>query len=89
MGSDRIPASGSSGGVVEKRCIGCGECVSACAYGAVALVETGQGDKAVVDPALCQGDGLCSSLCATGAIELDRDTDEDILRQIDAALGSG
>ena len=36
--------------------IACGECVSACTYGAVELVETRTGKKASVNPVLCKGD---------------------------------
>jgi heterodisulfide reductase subunit A len=65
--------------------MGCGQCVAACAYGAIELRETRQGDKAVVNPVLCKGDGLCCVKCPTGAIQLKHFTDEGILAQIDAA----
>jgi heterodisulfide reductase subunit A len=87
MGADSIEASGPAGEVIEARCIGCGTCVAACTYGAVRLRETEEGSKAVVDPSLCKGDGLCSSLCATGAIAPPDSPDEEVFRQIDAALG--
>jgi heterodisulfide reductase subunit A len=85
LSHDTITASGSVCEVHEKKCMGCGECVSACAYGAIELRETRQGKKAVVNPVLCKGDGLCNAKCPTGAIQLKHFTDEELLAQIDAA----
>jgi heterodisulfide reductase subunit A len=85
LSHDTITASGSVCAVNEKACIGCGQCTSACTYGAVELHETRQGKKAVVNPVLCKGDGLCTTKCPTGAIQLKHFTDEEILAQIDAA----
>lgn len=87
MSREIVGASGPVCEVIEQKCIGCGECVLACAYGAVALLVTEQGSKAVVNYDLCQGDGLCSSLCATGAIEFRDLSNREIFRQIDAAVG--
>lgn len=81
-------AAGRTGQVVEAKCIGCGTCVLACAYGALRLRKTKNGRKASVDLSLCQGDGLCSSLCATGAVILRDSPDEEIVRQIDAAFAA-
>jgi len=88
LSRDSITASGSVCEVAEQRCIGCGQCVSACAYAAVELTETRQGKKAVVNPVLCKGDGLCCSKCPTGAIQLKHFTDEVILAQVDALAQS-
>jgi heterodisulfide reductase subunit A len=85
LSHDTITASGSVCEVDEKRCIGCGQCVSACTYGAIDLRDTRQGEKAVVNPVLCKGDGLCNATCPTGAIQLKHFTDEELLAQIDAA----
>ena len=81
---DTITASGSICEVDEKRCIGCGQCILACAYDAIELRETRRGKKAVVNPVLCKGDGLCNAMCPTGAIQLKHFTDEEIWAQIDA-----
>jgi heterodisulfide reductase subunit A len=72
--------------VTEKQCMGCGACISACAYGAIEFRKTREGNKAVVNPVLCKGDGLCNAKCPTGAIFLKHFTDEDLLSQIDAAV---
>jgi len=85
LSHDTITASGSICEVDEEKCIGCGQCVSACTYDAIALHETRQEKKAVVNPVLCKGDGLCSAKCPTGAIQLKHFTDEEMWAQIDAA----
>jgi heterodisulfide reductase subunit A len=84
LSHDTVVASGSVAQVNEGRCIGCGACVSACAYGALDLRETKQGKKATVNPVLCKGDGLCNTKCPTGAIQLKHYTDEELLSEIDA-----
>jgi heterodisulfide reductase subunit A len=83
LSHDTVTASGSVCEVVEEACIGCGQCISACTYGAIEFRETRQGKKAVVNPVLCKGDGLCCAKCPTLAIQLKHFTDEEILAQID------
>ena len=72
----------------EKKCIGCGACISACNYGAIEFRKTREGSKAVVNPVLCKGDGLCNAKCPTGAVYLKHFTDEDLESQIDAAVNA-
>ena len=86
LSHDTVVASGSVCEVEEKKCIGCGECISACTYGAIEFEDTKQGKKAKVNPVLCKGDGLCNAKCPTGAIQLKHFTDEEILSQIDALV---
>ena len=86
LSHDIVTVSGSVCEVDERKCMGCGACVSACTYGAIELRETRQGKKAVVNPVICKGDGLCNAMCPTGAIVLKHFTDEEILSQIDAAV---
>jgi len=85
LSNDIITVSGSVCEVDEKKCMGCGACISACTYGAIEFRETRQGKKAVVNPVICKGDGLCNAKCPTGAISLKHFTDEEIVSQIDAA----
>jgi heterodisulfide reductase subunit A len=88
LSHDTVVASGSICEVEEKKCMGCGACISACTYGAIELRETRQGKKAVVNPVLCKGDGLCNAKCPTAAIQLKHFTDEEILAEIDAEAGN-
>ena len=85
LSHDTVTVSGSVCDVVEKKCMGCGECISACTYDAIEFRKTRDGKKAVVNPVLCKGDGLCNTKCPTGAIYLKHFTDDDMLSQIDAA----
>jgi len=86
LSHDTVVASGSICEVDEKKCMGCGQCVSVCTYSAIELRETRrEGKKAVVNPVLCKGDGLCNAKCPTGAIQLKHFNDEEIWAQIDAA----
>ena len=87
LSRDMIVASGSICEVNEGKCMGCGQCISVCTYGAIEFHDTKQGKKAGVNPVLCKGDGLCNTKCPTGAISLKHFTDEEILSQIDAAVG--
>ena len=86
LSHDIVTVSGSVCDVDEKKCMGCGACISACVYGAIEFRKTRQGKKAVVNPVLCKGDGLCNSKCPTGAIFLKHFTDEELLSQIDAVV---
>jgi heterodisulfide reductase subunit A len=86
LSHDTVVASGSVCEVNEKKCMGCGACISVCTYAALEFRETRQGKKAVVNPVICKGDGLCNAVCPTGAISLKHFTDEEILSQIDAAV---
>jgi len=86
LSHDIVTVSGSVCDVDERKCIGCGACISACTYGAIEFRETRQGKKAVVNPVICKGDGLCNAMCPTGAISLKHFTNEELLSQIDAAV---
>jgi heterodisulfide reductase subunit A len=86
LSHDIVTASGSVCEVNERKCIGCGQCISACTYDAIEFRETRQGKKAVVNPVICKGDGLCNAKCPTGAIQLKHYTDQELLSQIDAAV---
>ncbi len=85
LSNDTVVASGSVCQVVERECMGCGACASACTYGAIEVRDTKQGKKATVVPVLCDGCGLCTSKCPTGAIQLKHYTDEELCSQIIAA----
>ena len=48
----------------ENRCVGCGECVQACNFNALALVK----DTILIFDELCHGCGACSYVCPHGAL---------------------
>jgi ferredoxin len=52
----------------EARCDGCGECISSCAEGAIALVG---GKARLVSDVYCDGLGACLSDCPQGAITVE------------------
>ncbi len=87
LSHDTVTASGSVCAVDENKCVSCGACITVCAYGAIEFYDTPQGRKARVNPVLCKGDGLCNAVCPTAAISLKHFTDDEILSQIDAAVG--
>ncbi len=55
-------------------CIGYGDCVAACPYGAITL---NRNHVAVVDPAVCVGCGLCTTICPRKLISLQEKSDVD------------
>jgi len=54
--------------VNEKRCVGCGSCVTSCLYEAMKIGSKG---IAECDPTLCFRCGLCYTRCPIGAITVD------------------
>lgn len=66
----------------ETRCDGCGDCVPACAEGAIRIVD---GTARLIDDAFCDGLGACLGHCPQGAITVERrdadDFDESAVRR--------
>jgi ferredoxin len=57
----------------EERCTGCGECVSACAEGALAIID---GKARLVSENYCDGLGACLGECPEGALKVtERDSE--------------
>jgi heterodisulfide reductase subunit A len=65
-----------------ERCSGCGECVLACPYTAIELVE----GRAQVSETLCKGCGICVGHCLPKAIRLLHFTDEQLVAEMQGAL---
>ena len=58
----------------EDKCNGCGNCITGCAEGALALVD---GKARLVKEQFCDGFGDCIGTCPTGALTIEeRDSDE-------------
>jgi heterodisulfide reductase subunit A len=60
--------------------------MTACTYGAIDFYDTPRGKKARINPVLCKGDGLCNAKCPSAAVFLKHYTNDQVFRQIDAAL---
>ena len=68
----QVPMLASSGYVARidaDRCIGCGDCVRFCQFGALTVRD----GRCVVDPAVCMGCGACLSKCVREAHTLVRE----------------
>ena len=58
----------------EELCNGCGQCVVACAEGAISIID---GKAKVISDNLCDGLGACVGDCPEGALKIiDREADE-------------
>jgi len=68
-GTPMLAASGYTSIVAPDACIGCGDCVEKCPFGAIELLE----GTAAVDRSKCMGCGVCVSTCQAGALSLVRD----------------
>ncbi len=55
--------------VIEKKCVGCGDCISHCSQNALALID----EKAVLDSKKCIGCGECILVCPNEAIQIQWD----------------
>jgi heterodisulfide reductase subunit A2 len=69
--------------VHAEACTACGDCVGACPFGAIRLVEGGESSVALVDGAVCKGCGACAPVCAEDAIDLLGYTDAQVRSMIE------
>ena len=56
-------------------CVGCGDCVERCQFGALSIPD----EVCMVDNPRCVGCGQCSTVCSTEALTLERRPDSEIL----------
>ncbi len=66
------------------KCTGCGQCVAACPYEAVELVQMEGTAAARINGSLCKGEGGCVPVCPEMAIDIEGYTDGQITAMIDA-----
>jgi len=79
MAKGRIKVEPITSCVDEDKCIGCGLCVSNCAYSAIEMVD----DIARTIEASCKGCGLCAASCPQQAITMRHYTDNQLKAQIE------
>jgi electron transport complex protein RnfB len=61
--------------VDDDECVGCGDCVERCQFGALSVID----EVCVVDCSRCVGCGQCSTVCATEALQMERRPDSEIM----------
>ena len=79
-----IAVGGVVATVLEEWCTGCGSCLTACPFQAIAMDE--QAGHAQVNAALCKGCGSCAGACPAEAIVLEGFSNQQLYAQIDTVL---
>ena len=80
LSKDMIEAEGKISIVNKGRCVGCGLCISVCAYNAIVINQ--EDGKAYINEALCKGCGACSASCRCSAVDVLGFTNQQISNMI-------
>lgn len=87
LSKTELTVEGMVSTVDEFLCRGCGECVQACPFAAIELVDRENGSRvAAVTSALCKGCGSCAVACPTGAASICNYEDDKIMAMVESAL---
>jgi NAD-dependent dihydropyrimidine dehydrogenase PreA subunit len=81
-GTPLLAASGYCAEIDVQSCIGCGDCIELCAFGAMIW----NGDTALVDQTNCMGCGVCVSACPACALTIGRDPSKGEPLEMDAMI---
>jgi heterodisulfide reductase subunit A len=89
LAEGKVGSETASAIVIESLCTGCGTCVEACPFQAIAMEER-EGTLSVskIDPMLCKRCGNCTVVCPVKAIAMEPYTDRELIAQINAALAA-
>ena len=75
--------------VNPEKCDGCGLCIPACPFGAIAAAEVAGKSAVEVSKALCKGCGACVPVCPREALDLEGYTDAQMRAMIEALAEEG
>ncbi|NHJ32963.1 MAG: FAD-dependent oxidoreductase [Asgard group archaeon] len=71
----------------QEVCVGCGSCISTCAFNALSLIVNDEGlVKSKINEILCEGCGVCVVACPSSAITMNHYTDAQIEAMIETAF---
>lgn len=89
LSEGKVGSEAASATVIESLCTGCGTCVEACPFQAIAMEER-EGTLSVskIDPLRCKRCGNCTVVCPVKAIVMEPYTDRELIAQINAALSA-
>ncbi len=89
LSDGKVDSDTPSAIVLESLCTGCGTCVEACPFLAIAMEER-EGTLSIsrIDPLLCKRCGNCAVVCSAKAIVMEPYTDRELIAQINAALAA-
>ncbi len=85
--SKKIEKESIVASINEDVCVGCGSCISTCAFKALSMVVNDEGlVKSQINEILCEGCGVCVVACPSNAITMNHYTDAQIEAMIENAF---